>query len=190
MKKIIPIILCVAVLSACGGNHINNESITLNTRPDQANILVQTEIQTETKAELLEELTEDDYKEICNELYYDDIFFGETNLEGEYIKLHVFLSEKMYFTSNNMLSDTFKQYDNLYDLNKDFYKCCILRKDTTSYVGQQINMWFSNNYELNPGDYKTGQKIIVYGQIISWNNNTMNGYNSVTIIPKYIENEE
>lgn len=135
-------------------------------------------------------LSEEEYKSICIELYYDDIFFGKEDLEGEYLKLHLFLSEKYYFTKDNMYSSTYKEYDEKYNMNKDFYKCCVLHKDTNSYVGQSINMWFSDDFELVPSDYETGQKIVVYAKVISWSNNTWDGYNSVTIIPRYIEVEE
>lgn len=135
-------------------------------------------------------LTEEEYKSLCNELYYDDVFWGEEDLENQYVKLHLFLSEKYYFTVDNMYSSTYKKYYKKYKMNKDFYKCCVLRKEENSYAGRSINMWFSDNYELNPSDYKLGQKIIVYAQVVSWSDNTMDGYNSVTIIPRYIETEE
>ena len=64
-----------------------------------------------------------------------------------------------------------------------------LYEDTTRPYFTQ-NMWFSDNFGLDPDEYKTGQKIIVYAQVISWSNNTWDGYNSVTIIPKYIEMEK
>ena len=38
-------------------------------------------------------------------------------------------------------------------------------------------------------DYEEGQKIIIYGEVISWGNVTWDGYNTVTVIPKYIEKE-
>lgn len=136
------------------------------------------------------EISEQDYKNSCVELYYDDIFFGKDDLFGEKVKVSLFLSEKYYFTTKNMSSESFKEYNRKYNLNKDFFKCCVLRKDTNSYVGQQINLWFSDNFDIKSSDYNAGQKIIVYGEVVSWSNNTWKGYNSVTIIPQYIEMEE
>ena len=131
--------------------------------------------------------TEDDYKAKCVEMYYDEVFFGDEDLENTYVKLRLMLSEKFFFTSNDMLSSTLQEYDKEYNLNRDFYKCCVLRDGTTSYMGRQINMWFSDDNGLNPSDYKVGEKITVYAKVIGWSNNSWDGYNSVTIIPKYIE---
>jgi hypothetical protein len=188
MKKIfILFVICSFLLSSCGYEY---------EQPQNENQEVEENITQEEEAEQKqdefqdENLTEDEYKALCAEIYYDEVFFGDTDLENTYVKLHLFLSEKYYFTNDNMLSDTWKNYDDKYDLNRDFYKCCVLREGTTSYVGMQINMWFSNKNELSPDDYKTGQKIIVYAKVISWSNNTMNGYNSITIIPKYVEFEQ
>lgn len=143
----------------------------------------------EEKTEL-SELTEEEYKELCEEMYYDDIFFGEDELDGEYIKLHLFLTEKYYFTADDMYSDTFKSYDDKYHMRRDFFKASVLREGENSYVGVgKVNLWFSEDIDIDPNSYKTGEHIIVYAEVISWSNNTWNGYNSITIIPKYIEEE-
>lgn len=151
------------------------------TEPEE---VLQTEIITS-----VDDLTEMEYKANCKELYYDDIFFGDDNLEGKYVKIHLLLSEKYYFTADNMYSDTFKQYNDKYNLNRDFFKACVLRETENSYVGNSINVWFSDNYDIDVANYQTGDKIIVYAEVISWSNNTWNGFNSVTILPKYIEEE-
>lgn len=135
------------------------------------------------------ELSEKEYKAKCEELFYDDVFFGDEDLEGKLVKLNLFLSEKYYFTSENMYSDNYKQQYEKYAMKRDFFECSVLRKDTTSYVGKgKIKMWFTKKLDLDANDYKTGQKITVYAEIVSWSNNTWDGYNKVTIIPKYIDN--
>lgn len=136
------------------------------------------------------ELSEEDYKALCVEMYYDEVFFGKDDLEGKYVKLHLMFSEKFYFTSDAMYNYNWKEYYDKYDLNRDFYKACVLREGLDSYVGRSIRVWFSNKNELLPSNYDVGQKIIAYAKVISWSNNTMDGYNDVTIIPKYIEMEE
>ena len=179
-NAIISLVLILTFLSACG----------VDTKPKrvQTNPTIKNETSVQAATQPPKELTEDGYKSQCKELFYDEIFFGKEDLENQYVKLHLFLSEKYYFTTDDYHRDDFKRYNDEYNLNKDFYKCCVIHKGTNSYAGQQINMWFSNN-TFNPSDYKTGQKIVVYAKVISWSNNTMNGYNKVTIIPKYIEME-
>lgn len=143
----------------------------------------------EEKTEL-SELTEEEYKTLCEEMYYDDIFFGEDDLEGKYVKLHLFLSEKYFFTTDNMYSDTFKTYNEKYNLCRDFFKASVLREGEKSYVGVgKVNLWFSEDMGIEPNAYKTGDHIIIYAEVISWSNNTTNGYNSIIVIPKYIEEE-
>lgn len=149
-----------------------------------------------TETNILEEdnidgMTEDDYKNNCNELFFDDIFFGDNDLEGNYVKLHLFISEKYFFTEKEiMFSDSFKQLNDNYNIYRDFFKCCVLHEGELSYFGEQINLLFSENYDLIPDDYECGDHIVIYGKIIDWSNNTWNGYNAVTVMPKYIESED
>lgn len=207
MKKIlITLFLCIVIsfsLSGCTLLAIGlllpaEEETTLNeetTSIKEVQTTIQEEVTTvieETTTEkTTEPLTEEEkYKSKCQEYFYDDIFFGDADLKGSYVKLDLMLSQKAYFTAEAIYSDTFREFDERYNLNRNLFKCCVLHKGETSYVGQQISMWFSNDEELRPENYETGQKVIVYGRVVSWSNNTKNGYNSVTIIPKYIEVKE
>lgn len=135
------------------------------------------------------ELSEEEYKAQCQELFYDEVFFGEENLEGQSVKLHLFLSESAYFTIDSLYSARFGEYMDKYELHRNLFECCVLREGEKSYVGQQISMWFSSHYDLDPSDYQTGDKVVVYADVINWSDNTWDGYNSVTIIPRYIEGE-
>ena len=201
MKKCLVLIAFLFVLVASCVRIVNDdeESATQvatkekNTE-SEANTEIENIVEIETeqtttveKIDSTQELSEEEYKNACIELFYDDVFFGKENLEGKLVKLHLFLSEKYYFTNEDMLKDSLSACFEKYNLNRNFYKCCVLRKDTDSYVGKQINLWFSNNFSIEPDNYKTGQKIIVYAKVVNWSNNTMDGYNSVTAIPKYIE---
>lgn len=199
MKKTLIVVFLICVLSiTCFSGctflildllTMEDETTTEETNSNNLETTSTEETTTEeiTKTEL--ELTEDEYKAKCQELYYDDVFFGDTNLKNTYVKLDLMLSEKYFFTNDDMLTQTFKDFNSEYNLNRNFYKCCVLRKDTTSYMGRQISMWFSGDYDLSAEDYKTGQKVIIYGKVIHWSDNTKDGYNSVIIIPKYIENK-
>ena len=144
----------------------------------------------QTEKQTKGELSEQEYKDLCAELYYNDVFYGKNDLKDKYVKLNLFVSERSFFTTDALYSSSFQKLNDKYKLKRDILKCCVLRKDTNSYVGYQIKMYFSQNNNINPNDYKTGEKITVYGQVILWSDNTMSGYNSVTIIPKYIEKSE
>lgn len=174
-------------------------------RRSEEQIEAQTETETESANTEMEEETEEtnakqttersidseqEYKDKCAELYYDDVFFGDDDLEGKYIKMHLFFSEKYFFTNDDLMyNNAAKELYNKNNLYRDFYKCCVLREGTNSYVGQQIDVFFTQDYELNPSNYKTGQKVIMYGKVIYCATNTWKGYNQVYFIPKYIEVE-
>lgn len=166
----------------------NEETQTIETTVEALTETVEATTEIETQIEL----TEEEYKQNCQELFYDDVFFGDVNLENQYVKLHLFLTESQFFTADAMMySDTWSQYNEKYNLKRDLFKASVLRKDEDSYFGKgSIQVWFSENFDLDANDYEEGQKITVYAEVISWGNVTWDGYNTVTIIPKYIENNE
>lgn len=133
------------------------------------------------------ELSESEYKQSCKTLYYDDIFFGDDDLEGQLVKLELFVSEGFYFTEEDIKKSMINDFYNEYNLRRDFYKCCVRHDGENSYVGRQISMFFTEDYQLDYDDFSTGQKITVYAEIVMWSNNTMDGYNTVYIIPRFYE---
>ena len=132
-------------------------------------------------------MAEEEYKENCQELFYDDVFFGDTDLTGEYLKLNLFVSEKYYFTKEDLYKDSIYTLYTDNNLYTDFYKCCVLRKDTDSYMGEQIDVLFTQDYDLVPDDYDCGMHIIAYGKVIYYSQNSWTGYNQLLFIPRYIE---
>lgn len=184
MKKIICLTMIISIiLAGCG-----SESEDYTEDEIKENTTLET-MKLDDAREEMDSLSEEDYKSKCNELFYDEVFFGEENMEGEYVKIHVFFSEKMFFDSDSNYNDTLSNMIDEYNLNRDFFNCCVLRKDTDSYVGQHIEVLFSDNYSLSPGDYEEGQKAIIYGKVIHNATNTWDGYNQMFVIPKYIDME-
>lgn len=174
-----------------------NVNITDETLVENENITVENTNETDTdnfnvieeKQEEIE-LTEEEYKSLCNEYYYDDIFFSDNINKGDFVKAHLMISENYYFDADALYSDSFSNLMDEWSLYRDFKKCSVLRENENSYAGKgKIDLYFSEKYEYDPTNYDLGIKIIVYGEIISFSNNTWDGYNSVTIIPKYIEYE-
>ena len=182
MKKLfLLLILSTLFLSSCGSDEPVEETIN-----EESN--VENEIEEEKEVEELQvELTEDEYKALCEEMYFDEVFFGGEDLEGKYVKLDLMLAEKCFFTSSDMYTDTWKEHEEKYDLCTDFYRCCVKHEEQESYFGRQIAMWFSELNGISPNDLELGQKVIVYAEVIYWSDNTLDGYNTVVLIPKYIE---
>ena len=179
LKVLFCLILSISVLVGC--IYVPDEKL------ENTDIQKKVEEQQEEPEEEQKELTEEEYKALCEELYYDEVFFGDENLEGKYVKLHLMLSEKFYFTADAMYSDTWLTYAKKYSINRDFYKCCVLRENQNSYVGKQITMWFSDKNGIDPNNYDVGNKVTVYAEVISWGKDAWDGFNNVTIIPKYME---
>lgn len=138
------------------------------------------------------EMSEDEYKNACNELWYDDIFFSEDDLTGTYVKLDLFIEESYYFTIDDMYYNAAtSDFINQYDLKRTFFKCGVKRKDSDSYVGTgQVTLYFPKECGYSADNFQLGEHIILYGEIISYSTNTWDGYNSCSIIPKYIERND
>lgn len=193
----VAIVILVAVLCLFFGGVIissKNEDNSANDTMSTTEIMdiEQTQNENELQTEIItsvDDLNEKEYKENCKELYYDDVFFGKENLEGQYVKIHIFFSEYKYLTTDTLYSDTIGSIIKEYQLKRDFFEVCVLRKEANSYVGQQIEIFFSDNYQLNPSDYKTGEKAVIYGEVIHNATNTYDGYNQMWVVPKYIDME-
>lgn len=171
------------------------EEVAIETQVEVVQTEIVLEEQKNPETELIEdsvnllELSEEEYKESCKHIYYDEVFFGEEDLKGELVKINLFVSEEYFFSINDMYNDSVHEFYTEYNLHRDFLKCCVLREDANSYVGSQMNLYFTQNYDLNPSDYESGDKITIYGEVVSYSTNTWDGYNEVSVIPKYIEEE-
>lgn len=204
--KIVTILICMVCVCSLTGclsllllsNHSNKQKETSAEQNTTQENITQTEttVQETTIAKETEEITteetiplsyEEEYKNNCVEMFYDDIFFGEENLKGRRLKLNGFISQKMFFTADAYLPSLTSELIEYHGLKRDFFKSCILRKDTDSYVGRSITVVFAERHGLSANDYKSGSRIVMYGEVIHWSDNTVDGYNSVWFVPKYID---
>lgn len=133
-------------------------------------------------------LSETDYKAQCQELWHDDIFFSDNDLEGQLVKLDLFVEEGRFFESDAMYNVTTSDFIKEYDLQRSFYFCGVQRKDDYSYMGGHISLYFTNKYGFSSSDMKEGDHLIVYGEIVDYSTMSWDGYNSCGIIPRFIEN--
>ena len=137
----------------------------------------------------IDDLSEDEYKEYCKELWYDDIFFSDESLKDNSVKLHLYIEERKFFKYESIYNGMVGDFVNQYNIQREFLTCGVLRRDTDSYVGGQISMYFSDDGNYKASDFETGKKIIIYGDIVDYSTNTWDGYNTCGIIPRYIEIE-
>lgn len=133
------------------------------------------------------ELTEEEYKNQCREIYYDDIFFDELTL-GEKVKIHVFIAEKYRYSFSDIMGIIVEDITKQYNLLKECIGACAMHEETKddilpSYFGKQFYLMFSEDSEFTIDNYKTGQRFVVYGEVIQT-------YSGPFVLPKYIEEEE
>lgn len=133
-------------------------------------------------------ISESDYKSSCTEMWYDDIFFSEKDLDKKLVKLDLFVEEDRFYTigtieASSSLYDMLKEYD----LQRSFFYCGVNRSnEKKEYAGAgQLSLYIPNSYT---DTIKTGDHLIVYGQIIEYSTNTWDGYNKCSVVPKYITN--
>lgn len=130
--------------------------------------------------------TKEEYENVCEELYYLDVFGGTEDMTGKYVKLDLFLAEERHFTEENKLDSQYGQLYRQYSLRDNLHFACVLHEGTDSYVGESIYLWYSNNYDLKAEDYELGDKIIVYGKVAYWSSSEYYG-NKMAVIPKFID---
>ena len=185
MKKIKTIIvLCLIILNFCGCVYYESDDETVE---KQENAIVQeTEKGTEQKNEEPKVYTEEEYKALCKELYNDD-FFKKTPSVGKLVKVHVMASAKYKYSSSDTGGIVTKDITKKYNLEMKSLGCTVMHESTKndavpSYFGKQIYIMFEKNNEINIDTFKTGQKFVLYGEVIQNKNGTF-------VLPKYYKME-
>lgn len=120
------------------------------------------------------------------EKYYDDFFKNPPNL-NEYVVFHAMVSEKYVYHETDVRGVLTKDIRKDYNLETNALACCVMHEETKddavpSYYGKHIYIMFEKDAELNLDSFKTGQNVIVYGEIIK-------NDNGIFVLPKYIEEE-
>lgn len=144
-----------------------------------------TEAPTEEATE--KELSLNEFMDLCQEKYYDDFFKYYTKV-GEYVKVYAMVSDKYKYSSSDTFGILTKDITDKYNLEMNCVVCSVLHEETKndnipSYFGKHIYVALEKYYAYNINQFKQGQKIIVYGEVIK---NT----NGFFILPKYIQWEE
>ena len=196
MKKIIIISLLANLLlifsTGCANYELEeNES---NSTTKQTNDYIShssesTEKLTEppTEETTKEELSLNEFMDLCQEKYYDDFFKYFTRV-GEYVKVYAMVSDKYEYGPSDMFGILTEDITDKYNLEMSCVVCSVLHKETKndnipSYFGKHIYVALEKYYAYSINQFKQGQKIIIYGEVIK-------NSNEYFILPKYIEWEE
>ena len=137
------------------------------------------------------ELTEDEYKSICIEMYNDDVFKG-SDLEGENVKLHCMISGKEHRSPSSMFGILTQDVADNYDIENDYYCASVMHElqegqIMPSYFGSSIFLFLETNGDISIDNFCSGDKVVVYGEVVKWQKPDNSPYNDVIIIPKYME---
>jgi energy-coupling factor transporter transmembrane protein EcfT len=137
-----------------------------------------------TKKKKTTKLTEQQYKKLCETMYYNKMIFTKKDLAGKKVKVYCYVEGGYRFDMYNLDSHEFAKK---YKINASFIECGVKRKGTTSYVGKSINVYFPQKGQAKYENMKQGTYITIYGEIIEFARGNWDGYNIVGIRAKYIE---
>lgn len=198
MKKIFLIVAIFSVLLvSCGDNDAGQvdyeiekiESVEIKEEPE-----TEIELEIEEQQEEIEETTdlfidvsEEDFKSMCVEIYNDD-FFKETQEVGTCVKVNLMGASKYKYSSMDTQGILVEDITEEYGLAMNCLGCSVMHESTKddavpSYFGEQIYVMFIDGGEINIDTFKTGEKFILYGIVIQNQNGNF-------ILPKYYEEVE
>lgn len=134
------------------------------------------------------ELSEQDFKARCKEMWYEDIAFSEENLEGEYVKVKLYIEDSGVINPKKYYDLQVMELIQKYHLDRTISMVGIYSKDTDSYgSSKDLGVLYSLNTGYSGSDFMPGTYITLYGKIINYSVNKWDGHNSAYFMPKYIE---
>ena len=142
-----------------------------------------------TEAVDTSQLTDEEYKAVCKEMFYDDLIFGKRKeLKGQDVALDLFVEEAGHFdpfevSASYLLNSLIE--DN--ELGMLYLICGVMRPDVYSYVGEPITILARADSDCLSYVYG-GDHLTLYGNIVECQNNLWTGKNSVYVIARIVEN--
>ena len=133
-------------------------------------------------------LSEQDFKARCKEMYYKDIVFSEDNLEGEYLKVRLYIEDSGTINPKKYYDARVEELIKNYHLDKTMSMVGVYDDETGTYGSpSDVGILYSLNTGYTASDFPPGTYITLYGKIINYAVNKWDGHNSAYFMPKYIE---
>lgn len=140
-----------------------------------------------TPSQTVSAISKGEYKKKCKLKYHDAVFFTKKDLKGKYVKLRLLIGEEKSF--DTYIDSETKAFIKKNKIQRSFYECFVKRKGNDSYVSNgTVTIYLPKKFKSSK--YKAGNYINVYGKVSTFSKNTWSGYNSVSVVAKYIENGE
>lgn len=129
-------------------------------------------------------LSKKQYQAQCKMKYHDAMFFTKKNLKGKHVKLRLFIGEKKFF--DRYVDSETSSFIKKNKIQRTYYECYIKRKGSVSYVSNgTVTVYLPK--KIKSDKFRTGSYITIYGKVALFSNSTWTGYNSVSVVAKYIE---
>ena len=107
----------------------------------------------------MEELSETEFKECCDEMNAHDMNNEENHVLDTYIKVHLNVKERKKFIIKE------EKYLGKYYIKDTFIVAGMYNERTEKYEGIH-DIYFSENCKIEGKDLKNGQEIVVYGKVV------------------------
>lgn len=189
-SSLIEIIIVIVILAAIFGGDEEEKSNTSNpTATSTQYVSNETEkpvdyVPTIKPTSIPTNLSEREYKDMCEE-YYNDDFFKDTPENHAYVKFYGFTGNKYKYSASDIQGILVEDITDEYNLERNCIGCTVMHESTKndtspSYFGDSIYIMFEKDGKFKFDDMMSGKYITVYGEIIQ-------NKNGIYILPKYIE---
>lgn len=132
--------------------------------------------------------SEEDFKANCKEMDYRDIVFSEDSLEGQYVKLELYMEEPGIIDPEALYDTEWMELIQDYSLDRTSYMVGIRDKETGTYGGTgDTYILFTSKSDYTSSDFKPGMYITFWGKIAEFGKDLWEGHNSAYFVPRFIE---
>lgn len=131
-------------------------------------------------------LAEDDFKEKCDSMNFNDMVNSVEDLTGRYVKIHVQLTNHMVFQFEEGKKKYLGDLTDIYDIDDNIWNCKQLCERADKYTGEPVRLYFVDNGTYNLDNLKGEQELIVYGMILDYRIND-GFHNRFDFLVVYIE---
>lgn len=138
----------------------------------------------ETKTIDVNLLSEEEYKEQCKEIFYEDIKDKSGVSKGDFVKVETYVQQIIIADVYQAASNELWREHNLQLI---YFECGALCREYENNYGGQNMVLFSKDYDIEPTKYQTGDCLVLFGEVIEVLKDGWTGRSNIYIIPKYVE---
>ena len=156
-------------------------------------IEMKTQVESETETEIVEtepeinvdELTEEEYKAMCERVYIED--FEEKKVQdGQHVKMKAFIGARYAYKRYDTLAIIIDDLIQKYDLEDEYFDVGPTSREHKSSIverpiyGGIVYLLFDKQYGISMDEYETADVAVVYGEVAQM-------YSGPFVIPRYME---